>query len=779
MITNNFSFFGALGNAQNIAASNFLSIPNTIDVPHEYSIDTDVPSVAEFLTCSLNGRLWLFRRSRRFYVAVLKWHEDTQRLVFVSTIAFSNENIIRRGVNWILTDKSLVLSSDDEPFFSRIEYDADDTTFIDALNQSYSLFPELETWEEIQYGIVHIQNPPSDEYKEIKREVLIPFEFHYYSDDNILDFTDFIPQLYYFYGQLYGKGKAHIGKVYLFPYRFNGNGEPNNFCLYISPDYLRVYDTEKQDFDDNDGWDKLMIAPLNSTSIGIFTPQNDDTNDDTMECKKAENGLVFALPQNKQFDYSANNGTIFFDLFTHYNLVLNDLGASFLHDDIHYECNALRQWIAPTGIINNILLKTVISALNNSYLATYFERGFCREFISENILPIAINYSLNKNLSLGIADVNNKKNIRVHTTEGSPISKAVDWDNIYKQTAKIKMLNSFLFQGQISPVYCADKEDDADLSTLEQKYPTPIFIFEESKQYSPTYIAGFSQNFGTFANYKLDTQKTSGIESYNAKLRYVNPISGELSPEFNISFTFHNVVNTTTFTYYVIDGWTYNFGTAVETFRFGERENEERIIAHGTILYDFCNIYVYDGKIGILCQRREYLSVAHFTPFFPLDTDIEIKPGETYTFGANVPEKINSTFIFYPIMDVPEEIKTYIPDAKLTLEEQCGLFMNGQIDHLINNISYKGAVFLDYFFKQIYCSTGIEPGDPRGQAYYVFLNFPNSDSKINNLPVCKKTMHVMSWRSFPYSHYYLVVYISETYPDIFDFDSEIERSKLF
>ena len=427
MIPNKNLFVGASGKLKEIGGSRCFSIPHTIDVPPEYSIDTDVPAVAEFLTCSLDGRLWLFRRSRRYYVVVLRWNNETQRIEFVSTTGLNNEVLIMRGVNWILTDKSLVLAVDNEPYLSRFEYEADDTTYSDAINQSYSFFPQLETWDEIKSGITHIQNPPSDEFKEIQRNSLIPLEFHCYGDDNILDFSDFTPRLYYFNGQLYGKGKAHIGKVYLLPYRFNKNGEPDIFYLYISPDYLRAYDAEKQNFDDNDGWDKLIIAPFNSTSIGIFTPQNDDT----VCCKKAENGLIFVLPQNKKLDYSLNNGTIFFDLFTHYNLVLNDLGVSFLHDNSHYECNELHQWIAPSGVINNILDKNIISSVNNSHIVTYSERGFYREFLSENILPIAINYSLDRNFSLGIADINNKKNIQVNTTKGFHITKAVDWENIY------------------------------------------------------------------------------------------------------------------------------------------------------------------------------------------------------------------------------------------------------------------------------------------------------------------------------------------------------------
>ena len=65
-------FVGPLGRANNHGESRMCAIPHTIGVEPEYDIETDVPSVAEFVTCSLDGRLWLFRRARRYYISALK-----------------------------------------------------------------------------------------------------------------------------------------------------------------------------------------------------------------------------------------------------------------------------------------------------------------------------------------------------------------------------------------------------------------------------------------------------------------------------------------------------------------------------------------------------------------------------------------------------------------------------------------------------------------------------------------------------------------------------------
>lgn len=441
MITNKFSFSGALGKSQNLGGSMGFSIPHTIDVPPEYSFETDVPSVAEFLTSSLNGRLWLFRRSRRFYLAVLRWNVDTQRLVFVTSAILSNENFIRRGVDWILTDKSFILSSNDEPYFSISQYEADHTSYIDAVNQSYSFFPELETWEEIINGqILHVEGSPYDLWNNIPQNKLTPLEFHCYSDDNIQVITNFSPKLCYCNGLLYAKGMAHIGRVFLLPRSFNENGDIEDFYFYICPDYLRNYDAENKTFDDHDGWNNLILAPLNENSVCFFTPEDEDYG----FCKKPVNSQVISLPQLEHLDFSQYNGAIFFDGLTLSNLLLNDSGASLLYDNIRYDCNGIRQWLAPAGFVKAINKNFLCDSNDTFSLITHLDSGFFREFISSQSLPFSLTSDTQKFFSMGHSSVNKK--IYISVNEAPALYKNNQyalWDNFFKKCFHVSIVKAF------------------------------------------------------------------------------------------------------------------------------------------------------------------------------------------------------------------------------------------------------------------------------------------------------------------------------------------------
>lgn len=457
-------FSGSLGKLNNHGGSRMFTTPNTVYVPPEYEVETDVPSVAEFVTCTLDGRLWVFRRSRRYYVAVFRWDEETEKLVFVSTTILNGETIIKRGVDWILTDKSLILSSDDEPYISRTEYEDSDTNYIDRINRHFSFFSELNMWIIFQkqyYYSLNTNGLPSGRWKTISQSSITPLEFYYDSSNNLQTITNTYPKLLYFKGQLYGKGKANIGRVYLLPKTINQDGEPNNFYLYTLPDYLRTYDAENQKFNDNDGWDKLLLAPLNNDSVCIFTPENESYE----LCKKAKNGQVLSLPQNEQLDFSNNNGAIFFDGFTQSNILLNDKEVSFLCDNLHYECKGLNQWIAPAKSIEAASSQVIISSFNNASITCFPQQGFYRVLCqSMNIFPL-----WEQKLALAWHNHNNKKYIDVYKAD---IHKANEqttaiWDKIYRQFINIEPVNSFIkeVQGNLSD-YCYISESVSEYDYL-------------------------------------------------------------------------------------------------------------------------------------------------------------------------------------------------------------------------------------------------------------------------------------------------------------------------
>ena len=103
-------FSGALGKIQNVGGSKFFTTPHTVNVKENYSINVGINS--KCLACSLDGKLWLFENS----VVALKLNDETKRLEFAASKNIETEKFIYRGLDWILTDKSIYLAADNEPY---------------------------------------------------------------------------------------------------------------------------------------------------------------------------------------------------------------------------------------------------------------------------------------------------------------------------------------------------------------------------------------------------------------------------------------------------------------------------------------------------------------------------------------------------------------------------------------------------------------------------------------------------------------------------------------
>ncbi|MBR1486669.1 MAG: hypothetical protein IJ597_05380 [Synergistaceae bacterium] len=71
-------FSGSLGKLNNHGGSRIYTTPNTILVPPEYEID--IGAHGDFVSCSLDGRLWLFQKSRFFHhLIVLRWDAEINK----------------------------------------------------------------------------------------------------------------------------------------------------------------------------------------------------------------------------------------------------------------------------------------------------------------------------------------------------------------------------------------------------------------------------------------------------------------------------------------------------------------------------------------------------------------------------------------------------------------------------------------------------------------------------------------------------------------------------
>lgn len=534
-------FSGSLGRLNNHGGAKMYTTPHTIGVQPEYEVETDIPSVAEFVTCTLDGRIWIYRRSRRYYVAVFRWDEETQKLVFVSTTVLNGETVIKRGVDWILTDKSFIQPSDNEPYISQTKYDSDDTSYIDAINESCSFFPEFETWDKIQgTQTIHIADAPSLDLRSLNI-IEVPsqafwetsqgnvgsLEFHYYDDNNIQAYINFKFQLCYCNGQIFCKGKAHIGRAYLLPRRFNSEGEPVGFYLYISPSYLRDCDIENQTFDDNDGWNDFIVAPFEQDTACIFTPENEDYG----LCKIAENAQVISLPQNEKFDYSADNGAIFFDGFTLSNLVLNDKGANFLQDNLNYECKGLNQWLAPSGKVYTVSSQFMMSQFDNVFLSTNI-RKFHRELLSSsNNSVFSIKQYSGKNLCISDTIQNNKKFFNVNTIKNTLYEKTGIWNKIYRPFITVEFLYEPISFGTTSgwdtsfntstivPIIRHDNSEDVGV-------PSNTYLIKDGMDYTSAWV--------------IYGRDPSGVVIPSFQYYGTNSDPGTYSSSYTISFEGYN-----------------------------------------------------------------------------------------------------------------------------------------------------------------------------------------------------------------------------------------------
>ena len=483
-------FFGAFGRLNNHGGSPMFTTPNTVFVPPEYEVETDVPSVAEFVTCSLDGRLWVWKRSRRYYVATLRWDEDTQRLVFVETTIFNNLNIIGRGIDWILAENTIIQNfmilqaSDDEPYmltgnlfadngenflysmlrskvlqsgidtFTKAAWGLSDTNgnsegygyfnrsaLLQSVNKHYSLLQTIGDWNIIGNFLVRrLDNPILDSHNSMLNiRPLLPLEFYrnnpvygtgFGNDINLTCYDD----------ELWGRGLYHIGRCYILPAVFDEKGTPQEFYLYISPDYpISPYKSNSSKVT-KDEWLNITILHTGA-KLYCFLAQQDSSLSNTT-CYSSDEPKVFAPKLNEWLNF-ADEGAMFIDTLHNSGLVLIEDGAILLNgDNTSYECNGLQQWLAPAGKVDFVTCEAVVSSWDNSNIVTYFQQGFHREMLTSKVLPYSASFFTDKYFSVGVNKSALSVNLSVNTSKNTHSFEPIEWDNIFRQPITIKMLSA-------------------------------------------------------------------------------------------------------------------------------------------------------------------------------------------------------------------------------------------------------------------------------------------------------------------------------------------------
>lgn len=1000
-------FSGSLGRVNNHGGARMYTTPHTIGVQPEYEVETDIPSVAEFVTCTLDGRIWVYRRSRRYYIAVFRWDDVTEKLVFVSSIVLSNLNILGRGIDWILTDTMVIQASDNEPYIHTANLFADsNTTFlysilrssvfsekptgfrintgsgvdpvtkdawgksedngnlegdgyfnrstlIQSVDKQYSLLPAVGDWNIIKNFLIRrVSNSsendtssdnPSDNVHNSMLSIrpLIPLEFNYYSSDiSIVHYSsDYVMDLYnlqdkievldsypsygtgyehdigltYFYGletlkaqeqqsrivgQIWGRGLMHIGRCYILPAVFNENGTPEEFYLYISPDFLCSPYNIKEDISpqSNDEWLKIGLFCANEKSQYGFlaehadslnnglcltsetpkllklyskkvsddtegkedtgeqggsegegqggssgqggsgeqgnTDKTEDTEDDgnsgddegnsegqgsggsegsggssgsegsdkpegsetpegsegeqegsggqssegqetggessegegTPEGQEAteeekitewkelsENGKLFIDPFNKKYLALQENSAILFkgDTTSEDSNVednpVDDSSAegNSANDNSVYECQGLQKWLAPAMQVDAISDDVIISSCDNNALTTHIQQEFFRELLTANRLPVSASLFADKRISLGENTSRNRKNIKVNAIKSDINASPIAWEDIYKNAVEMNVLTSFNRKFSLAfgvPLFVTDES----ITSLIRGYKVGDRIYPTDRiNGSNAYAVSYAPGWGTdsHGNQTYPANRCT----YSVKGFYINPNNGEII-NFDSKASFSGQCGT-----YDI-GMLDNDGNLIfYDDWYGYHSIARAKIPTSTIIRD-------DGVLGIryldgTCINGHIEYQDGFRPLLeiPLSTfNWQIKPstgctGNLFLKEINIPENIS------------EENITCLASAVFSEK-------NSNTKFLFN---------LPSIFKSINgTASGIlaNVNNPS----YSFYNYWNIDSLSEDETTYTQGLHIVIINGEDFT-----VFRSELHPEIFNFNAEVERSKLF
>ena len=790
-------FTGSLGKLNNHGGSRIFTTPNTREVKPDYEIATGIPSIAEFAACSLDGRLWAFRRSKRYYVAVLRWNNDKQQLVFVSVVILDNTNLIGRGVDWLLTDTVIIQASDDEPYvFTANLFNDEGTSFLysilrskdlssgidsitkaawglsqtngnsegygyfnrsallQSVNKHYSQLPTVGNWHIIKNFLVRKPDNPLSEAHNSMLNIrpLIPLEFNGSTPAYGCGFDNDI-FLTYHNGELWGRGLYHIGRCYILPAVFDESGNPQEFYLYISPDYPRIAVAQADKF-------KLGILKTADNLYGFLTEQ----------VSSLDNGLCYGSDSPKVFDAStkqwqqiSESGQMFIDTLNHSGLMLNDDGAIFLNGT-SYECKGLKQWLAPAGVVDAVSEQSVISSFDNAAVATYPQQSFHRELLTGKKLPISAKKFSGKRLSLGLND----KKIQVNSSAGTNGVENIAWQNVYKQSVSIRKINSFshgfneTFANGIWPVF---RNEAIEVSTLtpanmengysmfmhyDLKIPYFYTVFYHTIEWEPGNYdtfrffqkTAFETRFGWGRIYtgEMFWNVPGAYYTCNTTLFYIHPDSG-LPVERTIHTRFEN-----SYSYEALGDNSMSVG-----YVFDEEEN---------------NIITADCPIGITIQDGQIgYSYEHSITHYPYDD-----------------KDCYSETRFKPIVAVSDIIPTFVQDwqnnsdGNLTLQSVQDIACPASAIFSEKNSKAIFAYDISSIFKSINASTSGTLADIQ-DIWYQYYNYLNINSLSADEASYTQGLHVAICRNRD-SEPLFIVFRSEIHPEIFDFKSETERSKL-
>ena len=635
MIPNKNLFIGASGKSQFIEASKCFTTPHSINVPVQYSINTNL--IGEFVASSLDGRLWCLKRSTRYTFFALKWNPDSLLLEFAASLARSGETFLARGLDWILTDKSFIRVLNDVPYIAAYNLFDDNSALSHEINISHwaSILPPIGDFQIINNLLLRRDNNGTMLTR------FIPLDCSDKSRPSLdvfislplaLDKTDF--HIIAHNESLWGTINNSIGRVVLLPAVFLQDGSIQSFYLAFLPD--SIINGEDSDY---------APAFIDET---LYAYHFDSAQ---LLCSKSKDSALFSTASVEWIPLSEHNGKIFLDALLSMAVLLDDYGLTLLDNDTHrFDCYSLPQWVAPAGSLDALDANLFVASDDSSTFVTLLDSGLSREVLQNKILPLSAPAGFAHRFSIGLSTSESNRNIlNINQISSDPISALpVLWDNSYKHALDLELLN-VIHDVPISlkPIWYEQNENNIHEGTVEV--------------YSS--IAGINGLFFTqqdilckclawYWNYSNEHP----FWTFDAKKDY----------RFNIYFSAPDIVTEAAVDVYYFDPANGNislFDSLHAAFDFQLHFIEENFegfqFVPEKVTYPYA-VGVLNGKIGFECE----------TLFVDNNNHIE-----------------HSEFHFIPVKDIPEHLLTWcIPNDSYT-------YYSGHQGCILDKISSSYAYF--------------------------------------------------------------------------------------
>jgi len=632
-------FSGSLGKLNNHGGSKIYTTPNTILVPPEYEID--IGEHGDFVSCSLDGRLWLFKKSRFFHhLVILRWNAENNKLVFVQTLSLREPTFLARGLDWILTDKQIFFAQDEEPYVFNYTL-SEPLEFTSYNDNNYCLLPKINE----DYQLINDYLFSRKENKYFKIEYFWPY------GNSIAPFNQIaLTQLN---NQLYGVWGFVFAKCALVPSVLNINNEPVEYYLFF--------------FTFHDKYNSSLMY----YNTGIYSLLSSDRyvmidkDYSSITCKNVKENLIIFLNENNDytglyFDENGNlstdtdsydkSGKLYLDVFTNKVFLIDKNYLSFRNNDKVFKANGLSQWINPNNneTFEGITGNAIIAKLGeNDVLATYPNEEFHRELLRNkqiSLTPYVFNgYRLSvgiiQNNKIGVNKLKSNEDNRMLNLE---VKNLVNFEIVDYNFNSLNTLNSnvkHLNKGGQEGIYIRSSGNISGSTFLvwlyqpfvlytDEPYGEPVEIFKDDnpsmgQRMEATEAITYEEWYEQIEDVYIDGSPIALALLGGYKYPYPSRHHSSISYYDSTSSSFIN----REFDYYQ----DYNYvDENSEDIEFGAMEKDFTVNSPDGITYNIkVPDYVDTDKI------------------YDIDNNIEYGIGLIHTYGDNLPFNDKRRFVFY------------------------------------------------------------------------------------------------------------------------------------